>query len=265
MRVPILENRLRCSMALFGACCGVFCASAASAESVGGVSGGGVTIAPYRIDGTPLLDSFYLRYNDSDHHVESLRVEPRPLTDSLFVSLADVNGDDDYYYSVEHRDSLDTGITANFVSGFCRGSCLLPLTPPPNSVFVLTGFSFQFTNGDHHLDRIGIVREGNSVRTYFDDENDDDEYVVTVGYAWIPAIRATPSRVSGTATGATQVPMTNGPNTVISGFFFNYDDPDHHLREIGVLTGTTDLQLFYADRNADDSFTYTVDLTLLTL
>lgn len=234
----------------------------ASAQAIAGFAKG-YAEPPYSVSGVPLLDSFYLRYSSSDHHVESLGVEPQ--ISSLLVVLADDNQDDEYYYSVEHKGRRDSGIVADSFVDFCNGSCLYPLTPPgPGYVFALRGFRFYFRNGDHHLDQVGIVREASGVRTYFNDQNDDDPYVVYVDYAWLPPsmIQQT-AQLTGTARGGVQRSLSSASAAVITSFLVDYADSDHHVREIGVLTRTSDVQVYYGDQNGDDRFSYRVDLAVL--
>jgi hypothetical protein len=180
--------------------------------------------------------------------------------------LGDNNNDDEYYYSIEHKRRSDTGITTGSFVDFCNGSCLYPLSPPhAGDVFALRGFRFYYRTGDHHIDQVGIIHEANGVRTYFNDDNDDDPYVVYVDYAWLPAsmVTQTSSLAGSSGGGGIQQPLTNASNAIITGFRVDYASGDHHLQEIGVMTRTSDVQIYYGDDNGDDDFSFRVDVAML--
>jgi len=240
-------------------------AASAFAESTAGYAEG-YTYPAYSSPGVPLLDSFYLRYTGDDHHVESFGVQPQSAGNILLV-LGDDNNDDEYYYSVEHKRRTTAGIVTGSFVDFCNGSCLYPLNPPGSGyTFALRGFRFYFRNGDHHLDQVGILREAAGVRTYFNDDNDDDPYAVFVDYAWLPnSMVQTSGQLTGTATGGVQRALTNASSAIITGFLVDYRSSDHHVQEIGVFTRTSDVQIYYGDDNADDAFSYRVDYSLLRL
>lgn len=237
----------------------------ASAESVAGFSSGGYISPTYDAPGVALLDSFYFRYNDADHHLLSLSVKPEP-SGTITLAFADDNNDDDYYYTVEHKRRTDSGIITGSFVDFCNGSCLYPLSSPGTGyVFAIRGFRFYYRNSDHHMNQIGILRETNGVRTYFSDQNFDDPYTVYVDYAWLP-----PSMVESTGVvtgtddgGGVQRSVSLADQAVISGFKVDYTSADHHIKEFGVLTRTSDIQVYYGDENGDDDFTYQVDYTFL--
>jgi hypothetical protein len=244
----------------------MFAAANASAETAAGFSPGGYTYAAYDSPGVPLLDSFYFRYDDGDHHLASLSVEPEP-SGTITLAFADRNNDDDYYYSVEHKRSAPGGIITDSFVDFCNGSCLYPLTSPgAGYVFALRGFRFYYRNGDHHMNQVGILQEATGVRTFFNDRNSDDPYVVYVDYAWLP-----PSMVESTDVvtgvddgGGVQRAVANANRAIISGFKMDYlYGGDHHVQEIGVLTRASDIQVYYGDRNGDDDFSYRVNYAVL--
>jgi hypothetical protein len=244
----------------------LFVTANASAATATGFSSGGYTYPVYNPTGVALLDSFYFRYEDGDHHLASLsaRLEtPGTIT----LALADDNNDDDYYYTVEHKERSTAGIISGSFVDFCNGSCLYPLSSPgAGYVFALRGFRFYYRNGDHHMNQVGILREANGVRTYFNDQNSDDPYVVYVDYAWLPSsMVARTGTAAGTDDGGgVQTAVANADRAVISGFLMDYlNGGDHHIQELGVLTRTTDVQVYYGDDNQDDDFSYQVDYAVL--
>jgi hypothetical protein len=243
----------------------LFVAANASAEAVSGFSGGGYTYAPYSSPGVALLDSFYFQYTGDDHHITSLAAMPQS-NGQIMLALADKNNDDDYFYSVEHKRRSDSGIITGSFVDFCSGSCLYPLASPgAGYVFALRGFRFYYRSDDHHIDQIGIVRESNGVRTSFNDKNDDDPYVVYVDYAWLPAwmVERT-GQVTGTDDGGgVQRAVASADRAIIAGFKMDFVSDDHHLRDVGVLTRISDVQVYYEDHNSDDDFSYRVDYAVL--
>lgn len=241
-------------------------ASNASAESVAGFSSGGYIYPTYNSPGVALLDSFYFRYNDTDHHLASLSVKPES-NGTIMLAFADYNNDDDYYYTVEHKRRTTSGIITGSFVDFGTGTSLYPLNSPgAGYVFALRGFRFYYRNGDHHMNQVGIVREATGVRTWFNDYNSDDPYTVYVDYAWLPSSMVeTTGVISGTDDGGgVQRPLTNASRAIISGFKMDYVyGGDHEMREIGVLTRSSDVQVYYGDDNGDDDFTYQVNYAVL--
>lgn len=244
----------------------LFLAANASAEATSGFAHGYVWQPYYAPGAALLLDSFYFRYSDEDHHVASLAAKLEP-DGYITLALADQNNDDEYFYSVEHTPRADAGIITGSFVDFCNGSCLYPLTSPgAGYVFALSSFRFYYRGDDHHMDQIGILLESDGVRTYFNDQNDDDPYVVYVDYAWLPASMVEQTgQLTGTADGGgVQTELPNANRAIISGFLVDYlYGGDHHVREIGVLTRTSDVQIYYGDKNGDDDFSYVVDYAIL--
>ena len=244
----------------------VFVSQGASAESAAGFSSGGYVYPIYNSPGVALLDSFYFRYNDTDHHLSSLSVKPES-NGTIMLAFADHNNDDDYYYTVEHKRNTSAGIITGSFVDFCTGSCLYPLAAPgPGYVFALRGFRFYYRNGDHHMNQVGILREATGVRTFFNDHNTDDPYTVYVDYAWLPSSLVEYTGViSGTDDGGgVQRAVTNANRAIITGFKMDYVyGGDHELQEIGVLTRNSDIQVYYGDSNGDDDFTYQVNYAVM--
>lgn len=235
-----------------------------SAETVSGFAKGYIH-PPYNARGIPLLDSFYFRYSDTDHHIEDLAVYPEQ-GGQILLAFADKNDDDEYFYSIEHKRYPPASgvITGSFVD-FCNGKCLYPLDPPgPDYIFTLRGFRFYFRNGDHHINEVGILWEGAGVKTYFNDENSDDPYVVYVDYAWLPAsLVEETGDISGTEAGGAQNQLLNANRAIITGFKFDYlYGGDHHIQDIGIQTRDSDMQVFFGDKNQED-FSYLVNYAIL--
>ena len=185
----------------------LFLAANASAEATSGFAHGYVWQPYYSPGAALLLDSFYFRYSDEDHHVESLAAKLEP-DGYITLALKDQNEDDEYFYSVEHTPRADAGIITGSFVDFCNGSCLYPLTSPgAGYVFALSSFRFYYRGDDHHMDQIGILLESDGVRTYFNDKNDDDPQTSPTHPGRICGLTPTHSRRDGLAQrGATAEP-----------------------------------------------------------
>lgn len=253
----------KCFLASF-ALASALVANVASAESAAGNSTGGFTYPTYNAPGVALLDSFYFRFDSSDHHLSSLAVKPE--SGNITLAFADGNNDDDYYYSVEHKRRSDAGIITGSFVDFGNGNSLYPLTAPPGYTFALRGFRFQYRNGDHHMNTVGILKEAAGVRTYFSDEGVDDPYTVYVDYAWLPtsAMVETTGVITGSDSGnGVGRTVSNASRSIITGFKLDYSSSDHHIREIGVLTKPSTFEMYYGDEGLDDNFTYQVNYAVL--
>jgi hypothetical protein len=239
---------------------------------VEGFSSGGYIYPAYNAAGVPLLDSFYFRYTDTDHHLTSLAALPQ-ADGKIMLALADQDNGDPYYYSVEHKRRAESGIITGSFVDFCTSHCVHPLTPPtpPHAgisyVFALRGFRFYFRDGDHHIDQIAIVREPNGVHTYFNDKDDNDSYVVYVDYAWLPSsmVEATGS-LTGTVNGVgVRHSLTAANRAVITGFKVDYVETDREIYDFGILTRTSDVEVYYGDSSGSgDDFAYQVNYAILT-
>lgn len=262
-------------------------------EIMGHAHGG--TFQAYPVAGVPLLDSFYIRYTSGDNHVGALAVEPaspiaNPYPQSanvpageIFLTLQDDSRDDEIFYKIEHAVVPD-GVHRRKTYDFCRGSCIRALDRPTrDAVFVITGFSFFFPAGDHHLRRVGLWEEGDGVHVHFADEDagdPDDVFLFELEYVYLPAAMiAKLGHASGNgAKGGERQPVDVCPAAgpiVVRGFDFEFQPhscslfftcQDQHIREIGVLTPGNNIEVYYADKNPDsagDKFNWGVDWAAL--
>jgi hypothetical protein len=244
--------------------------------------------------GVPLLSSFYFRFNLSGHpepvdnHIHSIRVLPAGTPQDLTpwaglpldvaepgtIGLAYQDKDEDdsrkdhYFYKTAHViQPFQSARRFQIRDIGCTGKCeiLLPQPPGPHStinkpVFVLVGFYLFFTGGrDHHIDELGLFEEEGKLTVAFNDKNDDDVFVYVVDYALVSRIgqNVHVGEDSGSAKGSAHVPVSRGAK-VIRGFHFDFTEKDHHIREIGVLTGNENLEVYYGDENGDDRFRWRV-------
>jgi hypothetical protein len=219
-------------------------------------------------NGAPLLQSFYTRFTNTDHHFAGLEVMPNaPAANQASILYTDKNGDDEYFYNITFAPYFGD-IFRRFSTEFCRqNTCTYPVETPPdreNYVFVLRGFYISFRGGDHHIDQVKISEQNGRVTYALNDKNDDDPFRVDLSYAYIPRsqISAVASR-SGNAKGGQRMSIEAG-TPVIRGFNFDFRSSDHHIQDIGiVMNGNAQMEVYYGDKNKDDPFDWSVDYGIL--
>ena len=217
----------------------------------------GPTNVPYNTSGTLLLDHFFFRDVNDDQHLKVMEV--RPASGRLYVAFSDESLDEQFEYRVAHQRVTWTGLVrGRVVNNSCRRMCATNLTKPAGDyVFILAGFRFEFTGGDHHIDQIGIEEHEGRLVHYFNDKNDDDEYRATIDYVWVPRSRfSVVDRFLGNVEGDDSFTWTTDPgDKVIRGFFFGYgaDNYDNHIKRIGVLTYSGQTDIYFGDKDPGDS------------
>lgn len=241
----------------------------ATAENLQGFAKGFIT-PPLGLtqNGAPLLQSFYFRFRDDDHHYGGMEVQPNmPAANKASIGFSGKNGDDTYFYNITFAPYFGE-ITRNTTTEFGKNrSITFPVKAPANgvnSVFVIRGFYLQYRGGDHHLDEIGIQERNGQVTVRLNDKNDDDPFRIDLSYAYIPRSRFSEvSERSGSAKGGQRAAIPNG-TAVIRGFHFNFNSDDRHIKEIGVvLNGSGRLEVFYGDNSQDDVFAWNVAYGIL--
>ncbi|MEK8034171.1 hypothetical protein AACH06_25375 [Ideonella sp. DXS29W] len=108
-----------------------------------------------------------------------------------------------------------------------------PLSPVP----VLQGFSFSFQNGDHKLNRIGVLPDGRVARLTFADQDGNDPFAARAQFALVNAgVVQQETKVGG---GQFEIPLKGRPGDtevpVLCGFdFIRRVGTDANLRAIGA-------------------------------
>ncbi len=244
-------------------------------QQASGISVGPSTIA-YDAAGVPLLDHFFFRDVNDDQHLLNLSVMPRQQLGSgvLDVAFSDNSQDKQFEYRIAHQRVNSSALVVNTFTDTCSGQCVRTLTPPSANVeFVLVGFDFEFNNGDHHIDAIGIRYSGGQLRHWFNDQNNDDSYDVVIRYVWVPrtmlhniATLSPAANVHGVGVVSPAIPSGN---KVVRGFYVDNvgptGDPDNHIKRFGFLTNSTTVDIYYGDINPADSadWTYRFDYAIL--
>jgi hypothetical protein len=265
------------------------------AVEASGTSAGGTTFAPYPVNGVPVLDSFRLEYVYTDHHVQTLMIQPASLVPNptpasptvpagqIALALEDVNGDDDYRYYVQHA-AVGQGVFRNRIASSCVLACTVWLNRPSSThVFALVGFKLRFTKGDRHIRRVALIERNGVLTVAFRDQWPDVPFTYELEYVYLPASAVA---LTGTVSGGQSVgtgprgsdsrTINLGPRgtgaTIIRGFDFEFwadvdfgSVEDHHLRSIGVMTPGNFIDVTFRDQNGDDPIKWTVDWAALAL
>jgi hypothetical protein len=133
-----------------------------------------------------VLSGFYFRFQNGDHHLK--KVEIRESRGELSVTLADKKPDDPYRWVVNYVLVDEASLRVEKVAGIARGSTTKRLPSRPITAgheLVLTGFTLEFTDGDHEIRELGIVLEAPQALIKYNDKNNDDEFEYVVRYAWM--------------------------------------------------------------------------------
>jgi hypothetical protein len=244
-------------------------ASAAELEGIAETT----TFREYPITGVPLLDSFYFRFIEHDHHIEAIGVKPAsPIPDPCYecaevppglmeVSFHDEGRDDNYYFRISHAE-LPANVLRHRISGYCNKTCTELLDPHPrDSVFVITGFTFYFIGGDQRLNRVGLWEDNGQLVVHFRDDDGKELFRYDLEYVYLPpAMIPIRGHVEGVnARGGVSVPIDLGPvamgPTVLRGFdlVFRPGDKDQNIWEIGVRTPGKTIEVFFSsDEHAEN-------------
>jgi hypothetical protein len=237
-------------------------ASAATSvtQEVTGIATVGPTSVGYKTSSPLLLDHFYFRDVNDDQHLKVLEVLPSP-NDRLALAFSDESRDEQFEYRVAHQRISPIGVTSGrvFRTG-CHEYCVTKINVPAGDyVFVISGFSFLFADGDHHIDQIGIEELNGYVYQRFNDSDDNDEFSALVEYVWVPRssfsffekLVATPGN-----RGQVTRDVAAGPK-VIQGFNVqnveNNGTADNHIKRFGFLTHSTTVDIYYGDKDPTDS------------
>jgi hypothetical protein len=256
--------------ALAALLCGSVLQTTSTAQNLqGNVSGGGFVRRTIPLSGEPILQSYYFRFTNGDHHFKAVAVEPRlPTITQATIGFSDRNSDDPYFYNVtfaRYFGSIVRGSTTEFARG---GHITFPVNAPAdraNFVFVIRGFYIQYRGDDHHIEELGIRENNGRVTVALNDDNNDDPFQIDLQYAYLP--RAAFSEVNGksgvNAKAAQRTSISRGVG-LIRGFHFNFTNGDHHIKELGVmLNGAGRLEVYYGDDNGDDPFNWDVAYGIL--
>jgi hypothetical protein len=235
----------------------------AAEEEVSGFGFGSLTRTFNQV-GTPLLDQFYFRFTNHDHHFGHVSAYPQP-GGTILVAFQDRNSDDEYFYRVAHQRVSAGGIILGSFTDACLTRCVRAVARPAGDyVFVLTGFRFYYIGGrDRHFDELGVLEDNGNVTTYLNDaaQDNDDTFITHISYAWVPRARVSAVRsISDTVEGEGGVRRSGLPGTkVIRGFRVNSLNADRHVRELGIMTNSDNIEIYDGDDTpGNDRWEYVV-------
>jgi hypothetical protein len=109
----------------------------------------------------------------------------------LHVVLADQNvnpASDDYSFLVDFvviPSGPGLNVKRGIEQGTARGGERVHFPIPPRAHFLLTGWEFDFNNGDHEIREIGVDRQGSDFLAIYADKNADDPFDWRVEWAQI--------------------------------------------------------------------------------
>jgi hypothetical protein len=266
---PMKQNRLIISV-LAALLCGSVLQTTSTAQNLQGtVSNGGFVRRTIPLNGEPILQSYYFRFTNGDHHFKAVGVEPRvPSITQATLGFADHNSDDPYFYNItfaRYFGSIVRGSTTEFGRG---GRITFPVNAPAdraNFAFVIRGFYVQYRGDDHHIQELGIQESNGRVTVALNDHNDDDPFQIDLQYAYLPrtAFSELSLRSGVNARGGERTTVSRGVG-LIRGFHFNFTNDDHHIKELGVLlNGAGRLEVYFGDDNGDDPFNWNVAYGIL--
>ena len=256
-------------------------------------------------------------FADNDHHIDrhSLRIvddvfdaSSATISWRTLVAYDDKNNDDDYAWEVNH--AILAMPDAFFLGGETplmgddggadtdvRSVTDARLVGFSNATVVLRGWTFDFDDDDHHIDRMilrltGITYDSTAgtvswtANARYSDKNSDDDYDWRYQFLVIAFNGGGVTSVSSTGTDGGGSDSHNGSvvSTALQGFddavvlpqgwTFNFDDDDHHIDRTALFlrntvydpssgTVTWNAGLSYHDKNSDDDFAWGYDVAVL--
>lgn len=126
-----------------------------------------------------VISGFTFSYLGFDHHIDRVMVWENQ--GQLRVRFADKNNDDKYQYSVQYvwvpRSKVSQVVAR---SGSGKREALAAI---PRGKAVISGFSFDFANDDHHIRNFGLSAIDGNLKVGFGDKNGDDLFRYNVAVA----------------------------------------------------------------------------------
>lgn len=210
----------------------------------------GYVVRDYPSTGVPLLSWFNFWYVFGDNHLR--QIFALPLGDEIHLSFLDNSGSDTIGYSVGHY--AVTNIPWESYQGWCGGlGCVEWIGPhPPDTEFVLIGFSFWFTDNDHHLRQISIRETNGYLAVMYNDKSYDKPFGYTVEYSWVPRSKVLAKGNwgdGGKKTIKAQAGTVPDGAVVLQSFDVSYISLDHHVQRLAVSPREVSLY----DHNHDDA------------
>jgi hypothetical protein len=143
-----------------------------------------------------------------------------------------------------------------------QGTCQQRRPWNPNA-YGLTQVYFEFTNGDHKIKEIKLLRGGGNTYVNFQDGNCDDPYRYSFTYEPVPGPLIF-EQTEGTCLGTCRVNLTPPANHtfLLQGFYFEFIYGDRNISRIAVYPSNESriLEVSFEDRqvDADDQYRYII-------
>lgn len=130
------------------------------------------------LPGVPVLVGFYYEFIGKDHHIRHIKAQviankPQGTVNAL-IGFEDKNGDDQYYFEIYYAMIPEDRVQGTYYSnGYGNGLIDIPIT---GSYPTIQGFDLEFSDKDHHVDRVGVLLYPKRATLVFGDKNEDDRY-----------------------------------------------------------------------------------------
>jgi hypothetical protein len=128
----------------------------------------------FGLSGDHELDRIGIWFRDDELHVVMQDQDARPTEDYSF--LVD-------FVVIPHAPGTD--VSRGVERGTARGGARIPLPIPARAHVFLTGWEFDFSNGDHEIREVGVDRQGDDYVVFFADSNADDPFDWRIEWAHI--------------------------------------------------------------------------------
>ena len=140
------------------------------------------TLAPVLNDpsGTFVLINFILEYENTDHHIDAIRVEER--NGVLTVEFNDRNDDDQFFFAITYALLPSDMVSSTGTFGRSRALASDGRATGMSGDTVIAGFNFDY-RGDidnHVLDWAVDASNSGMVNIEYSDENENDEFAWSV-------------------------------------------------------------------------------------
>ncbi len=216
------------------------------------------------------LQSFSLDFTDGDHKIYKLGL--LPSVDRINVAMADKDGGNPFKLNAKYT-KIPWNLTSTRVKkAGCYADCKLDITRTiatnqsmNDMVFVLRGFYFE-REKEANVRRI-------SIRPNVADKKIDvmlkgntwSKFDVTIDYTLIhksllqEAATASAARKNSEQLVKVNTQKATGAQAILSGFDFEFDNGDHHLKQFTINRVTGGYWVAFNDQNTDDPYRVTID------
>ena len=213
-----------------------------------------------RRDKVHLLSHFRFRFENHDHHIKVISINPDRQRGRLRAYYFDKNGDDPYSWQAGFYQVDPGRVVERVASGTGKGALTIDVPPPSTNdhLLLLSGFYLRFNDGDHEIKQVSVMTTNNN-KLYigFHDRNWDDSFQYTIRYAWMPKayfLNWGENKGEAKSFAVTSLPSQK---FVLRSFKFFFKNGDHNLVNIGLDPAeydAKDIFVDFRDNNGDDKY-----------